>query len=61
MNKDKICCLLMLIVIAADIVYMAIWSISKILNVLMIMWVLVMTPTIIVYLRGDGTWKIVDQ
>lgn len=55
-NKDKFIGILMLIMTGADIAYMYIWSISVILDILILMWVLVMLPNVFVYIRGDGKW-----
>ncbi|VVB96929.1 Uncharacterised protein [uncultured archaeon] len=47
----------MLIVVFADITYMLVWSSSLVLDITISMWILVMIPTILVYIRGDGEWK----
>lgn len=56
-NRDKVSFILMLGVILADILYILIYSMSIILNIVIILWILVMAPNILVYMRGNGKWK----
>lgn len=55
-NRDKVNFILMLVIILADILYMFIYSVSHILNIVILLWVFIMTPNILVYMRGNGNW-----
>lgn len=56
-NTDKISGAMTLMVIILDIIYMVKWSVSIVLSIVIIMWVLILLPTALVYMRGDGAWK----
>lgn len=56
-NKDKVNFILMLAITLVDIMYMFIYSISMLLNIVILLWVFVMVPNILVYARGNGKWK----
>ncbi|CAG1001371.1 hypothetical protein METP3_03340 [Methanosarcinales archaeon] len=56
-NRDKVNFILMSVMILADILYMFVYSVSYILNIVILLWVFIMTPNILVYMRGNGNWK----
>ncbi len=56
-NKDKLNFVLMSTVLIADVIYVKMYSMSGALTVVVMLWILVMAPNILVYMRGDGKWK----
>lgn len=56
-NKDKISFVLMSTVLIADVVYVKMYSVSVALTAVVMLWIFVMVPNVLVYMRGNGKWK----
>lgn len=56
-NKDKVNFVLMSVMIQLNIWYVVKYSISIILDIVILLWVFIMVPNILVYIRGNGKWK----